>query len=222
MIKNLTKLIKHVEYQNSILARRINALSPNAMLSPLSTPTPLTTPSPVMPAPVKYMLESNYAKALKPIGVVADSTPIIQSNAEPKRIALSACNETPVIKKPVIKKVIAAPPIDKKQLISPQKVVEKYPKLARKSKITTLAVRLAKEAYFGKLHMSFCTFKGIGSYPALPEAEVEKMKRYLNTLCVPNLVTSKVEFEEIYKGCVDAVGQACKELRKKRLASENF
>jgi len=70
--------------------------------------------------------------------------------------------------------------------------------------------------------MSFCTFKGIGSYPALPEAEVKKLKSYLNTLCVPNLVTSKVEFEEIFKGCIDAIGQVCKELRKKQLTSEDF
>ena len=65
------------------------------------------------------MLECNYAKVLKPLGVAADSTPMIQINTEPRRIALSACNETPVIKKPVIKKVIAAIDIDKKELISP-------------------------------------------------------------------------------------------------------
>ena len=100
--------------------------------------------------------------------------------------------------------------------------MEKYPKLARKSKITILAVRLAKEAHFSKLNMSFCTFKGIGFCPALPEAEVKKLKSYLNTLCVPNLVTSKVEFEEIFKGCIDAIGQVCKELRKKQLTSEDF
>lgn len=119
-------------------------------------------------------------------------------------------------------KKITAPPINRQELITPQEVLEKYPKLAKKSKITTLAVRLAKEAYFGKEHMSYCTYKGVGSYPALPDSEVKQLKTFLRTLCIPQIVTSGVEFEEMYKDCVEAVGQACKELRKQRLAKENL
>ena len=42
------------------------------------------------------------------------------------------------------------PPIPIIPLIQPQMVVEKYPKLLLKSKLKTLAIKLVKEAYFGK------------------------------------------------------------------------
>ena len=70
--------------------------------------------------------------------------------------------------------------------------------------------------------MSYCTYKGVGSLPALPDTEVNKLKAFLRTLCIPQIVTSNVEFEGIYRACVEAVGQACKELRKQRLAKENL
>jgi len=60
--------------------------------------------------------ECSYAgkiPALKPLGVASNSMPMMRMNMEPKCIALSGCNETPVIKK-----VIAAPPIVKKIDIS--------------------------------------------------------------------------------------------------------
>ena len=129
----------------------------------------------------------------------------------------SSCGSTSsVLEKPT------PPPIDYEKLISPQEVVDKYPKLVKKSSISTLAVRLAKEAYFGKVHMSYCTFKGIGSCPGLPGKEVKKMKDFLHKLCVPRVVTTSVDFEKIYKSCVESVGQACKSLRKQCLAGESL
>ena len=84
----------------------------------------------------------------------------------------------------------------------------------------TLAVHLAKESYFGKLHMSYCTFKGIGNLPDLPEEETKKLKKLLHEICVPCMVTSTVDFEKIYKNCLEAVVQSCKALYKQHLAGE--
>ena len=39
-------------------------------------------------------------------------------------------------------------PIDMSQLIPPEQVLEKYPGLLRKDRLTRLAVRLAQESYF--------------------------------------------------------------------------
>ena len=52
--------------------------------------------------------------------------------------------------------------------------------------------------------------------------EVKKMKDFLHKLCVPRVVTTSVDFEKIYKSCMESVGQACKSLRKQRLAGESL
>lgn len=119
---------------------------------------------------------------------------------------------------PVVRNKVCPPPIDWKKLRSPEDVVEKYNSLLNKCKISTIAVRLAKEAYFGKEYMSYCTFRGIGSCPGLPEDDIKRMKTFLKSICVPRIVNSTVEFEAIYKTCVESIGQSCKSLRKQRLA----
>ena len=111
------------------------------------------------------------------------------------------------------------PPIDYSKLMTPQMVVNKYPKLCTGSKIPTLAVKLAKEAYFGPEVMSFCTFKGVGSCHALPQTQVKKMKDFLRTFSFPGIISSKVEFENVWSKCVESVGQKCKTLRNLRLAN---
>ena len=114
------------------------------------------------------------------------------------------------------------PLIQHNKLISPRDVVLKNPTLGSASKIPTLAVCLAKEAFFEKHVMSFCTFRGIGSCHALPEVEVAEMKAFLYKVCVPKYVTSKVEFECLYKECVESVGQSCKSLRKLCLSNQQL
>ena len=183
----------------------------------LSPPTPLR--SSIKPLPTMTPLPESSALLGSSMPSMTPSTATITA---PKHLALAASNvKKTQVSEETIKK-ITAPPINQQELITPQDVLEKYPKLAKKSKITTLAVRLAKEAFFGREHMSYCTYKGVGSLPALPDTEVNKLKAFLHTLCIPQIVTSNVEFEGIYRACVEAVGQACKELRKQRLAKENL
>ena len=105
------------------------------------------------------------------------------------------------------------PSIDKSTLVQPMEVLEKYPKLICLSKIPTLAVRLSKEAYFGKSIMAKCTVRGTGSYHALPEEELTEIKGFLFGLCHPRMTTTRCEFENTWKSCVDSIGQACKALR---------
>ena len=84
------------------------------------------------------------------------------------------------------------PPIPFAELISPQTVVEKYPKLLKVSKISTLAVRLAKESYFGCKVMASCTVRGVGDQPALPKTELDKLKTFLQKLTMPRFVSSRI------------------------------
>ena len=106
------------------------------------------------------------------------------------------------------------PPIDKASLLEPEAVLEKYPKLMTSAKLSTLAVRLSKEAYFGKTIMALCTVRGTGSFHALPGEELSKLKMLLFQQSHPRLIGNRVEFENTWKACVEAIGQAYKSLRK--------
>ena len=111
------------------------------------------------------------------------------------------------------------PAINYAELQSPNKVVGKYSKFLVRSKIPTLAVKLANEAFFGPTVMSYCTFQGVGSYHALPQQEVKKMKDFLYTVSFPSVVSSRIDFEDVWRKCVESVGQKCKKLRKRCLAN---
>lgn len=97
------------------------------------------------------------------------------------------------------------------QLLNPDLVVEKYYKLKIPSKISTLAVKLARESFFGTDLMAKCTVKGTREFGPLPEAELLKLKWFLSQL-FPTY--TKPDFEAAWKNCMDSIGQACKNLRK--------
>ena len=111
------------------------------------------------------------------------------------------------------------PPINHQELLNPTTVVDKYPKLLQHSKLPTLAVKLAVEAFFGPEVMSYCSFRGIGPNHALPQAEVKKLKDYLFKISSPGIVSSRCEFEIIWAKCVTSIGQKCKTLRNLRMAN---
>jgi len=50
------------------------------------------------------------------------------------------------------------------------------------SKISTLAVKLAKEAYFGKALMRNCTVRGTREQPGLPAEKLTELKQFLISL----------------------------------------
>ena len=112
------------------------------------------------------------------------------------------------------KKANPLPQINKESLLKPEDVVEKYSQFLTFSKIPTLAVRLAKESYFGKSIMARCTVRGAGKFHALPEKELKDMKFFLMKICVPRYTSSHTEFEVLWKNCTEAIGQACKSMRR--------
>ena len=94
--------------------------------------------------------------------------------------------------------------------LNPDLVVEKYYKLKIPSKMSTLAVKLARESFFGDELMAKCTVKGTREFGPLPEAELLKLKWFLSQLFP---IYAKHDFEEAWKSCVNSIGQACKNLR---------
>lgn len=105
------------------------------------------------------------------------------------------------------------PHINHEKMSDPQDVVDRNSKLLSKNKLPTLAVRLAKESYFGPEIMIRCTIRGIGSHHALPCIELDQLKKFLCSLALPRFVKRNVEFEEVWKLCINAIGQACKQYR---------
>ena len=64
-------------------------------------------------------------------------------------------------------------------LLQPTTVFQKYPNLLCKSKLETLAVKLAREAFFGDQVLMKCTVAGKRDYPALPPEELRQLKHAL-------------------------------------------
>lgn len=96
-------------------------------------------------------------------------------------------------------------------LSPPFVVVEKYPMLKCMSRMPTLAVKLARESFFGKNMMVKCTVQGCREHPPLPPETLSKLKTFLSHLFVEKC--TKPEFEGKWKICLNSIGQACKALR---------
>ena len=127
------------------------------------------------------------------------STSTSQSGASSSGTSPSANLPSTVLLKQIdkLKKENPLLAINKASLLSPESVVAKYPKLLKSEKIQTLSVCLAKESFFGKSIMSRCTVRGSGSFHALPESELQALKEYLISICIPRFAASKLDFQDI-------------------------
>ena len=102
--------------------------------------------------------------------------------------------------------------IKKDSLATIEDVLDKYPNLRGESKAGTLACKIAKEAIFGTDVLKQCTPNGTRELPALPFTELFELKKAM-FMQFPQYWRCPVEFEPVWKKCVDAVQQACKRLR---------
>ncbi|KAL5486770.1 hypothetical protein EMCRGX_G019293 [Ephydatia muelleri] len=78
------------------------------------------------------------------------------------------------------------------------------------SKASTLAVKLAKEAFFGDK----CTVAGSREFPELPHKEMQELKGVMLRQ-FPQFWQTPVQFELTWKDCCESIGQARKRLRDK-------
>ena len=107
--------------------------------------------------------------------------------------------------------------IDKTKLKPAEEVVAKYRTLRGESKAGKLAVRLAKESFFGEDVLAKCTVGGRRDLPALPVDELNELKQTM-FLQFPNYWPTPQEFEGVWSTITEAIGQAAKGLRKKGVA----
>lgn len=97
-------------------------------------------------------------------------------------------------------------------LISKQDALFKYSKLQTESRVETLAVKLAKEVFFGSAVMQRCTVSGCRGLPGLPVKEVNSLKETLFRI-FPKYQANPVGFEPLWATCVSSINQSCKQLR---------
>lgn len=103
--------------------------------------------------------------------------------------------------------------------MAPDTVILRNSKWVNGSHIGRLAVRLARESYFGKEEMKKCTVFGCQDKPALPRDTVEKLKMKVLSL-FPQFAAAPHEFEPLWSKCVGAINHHCAGLRSK--ASTSF
>ena len=101
----------------------------------------------------------------------------------------------------------------KEKLESADNILIAHAKLAVPSKIGTLAVKLARRAFFGPKVMAKCTVQGVRDCPGLPSAELSELKIALFR-SFPQYWPNPAEFESLWGTCIESLGQACKRLRK--------
>lgn len=103
--------------------------------------------------------------------------------------------------------------INKKKLLPPKTVIQNNQSLMCPSKVPTLALKLAKESFFGEDVMARCTFAGTRELPALPTTEKNHLKHLLLSL-FPQYWRSPHEFEPVWNACINSIGQGCNRLRR--------
>ena len=110
--------------------------------------------------------------------------------------------------------------INKKKLLPPKTVIRNNPSLMCPSKVPTLALKLAKESFFGEEVMGRCTFAGSRDLPALPSAEKQHLKHLLLSL-FPQYWRTPHEFEPVWTACINSIGQGCNHIRRSGKVSIN-
>ena len=101
--------------------------------------------------------------------------------------------------------------IQKEKLRDVAEVLQENIKLKTEGSAGNLCQKLAKQAIFGKEVMRKCTPAGTRDYPALPQAELKKLKEIMFQQ-FPRFHTCPGAFETVWKRCMVAVEQACKRL----------
>ena len=92
-------------------------------------------------------------------------------------------------------------------------ILRKYPTLRTECKMSILAVKLAREAFFGDSILKRCTPRGWNDLPALPQVELNYLKATLFAQ-FPRFWTCPEDFEKKWTTAQESIAQACKRLRK--------
>ena len=164
----------------------------------MSVPQPTFAPAPVAPVPPP-------TSEAPPVSQQSPATP-----HRPRKPADASTSPLPFNR--VSGNALPSSRIKKDKLKTVESVIKKYPKLKDECKAGRLACKLAQEALFGEEVMKECTPIGNRDLPALPQKELRELKKVM-FMQYPQYWKTAVEFEPVWKKCLEAVQQLCKRLR---------
>lgn len=98
------------------------------------------------------------------------------------------------------------------KLIPPADVIKRNSNLVTAKKAPQLAIKLAKQCYFGDSILVKCTVAGHRKFNALPTQPLNELKQAIFEL-FPIYHQNPVSFESLWKDCAESIGQYCKRLR---------
>ena len=103
--------------------------------------------------------------------------------------------------------------INKSPLLPVTTVIQNNADLVGKDgQMRTMALALAREAFFGEEVMVRCTAQGYGETPGLPHKELMELKEELRKL-YPIYWNNPLAFEQQWSKSLSSISQACKRLR---------
>ena len=234
-LKKVEDMQQYILQQLSCLQHQNYSYPPSAHLSPnylpfsprtsfASTPTslhfPLTSqssqPIPYLPpGPASYLPPTSQSTIpYLPPAPASYMPPVSQSSHSPSTPSRPQANATtsPLPLTKLQGNALPSSSIDKSKLLPVEKVIEQYPKLKSEGKAGTLACKIAKQALFGVDIMKRCTPIGNRELPGLPVKELKELKKVMFTR-FPQYWKTPVEFESVWKKCLESVQQGCKRLR---------
>lgn len=158
-------------------------------------------PYPILPyQPAQYLQPKQLVHAyeedsVSPNSQVSKCFPILGKTKKGQQVSLSSME------------------INKENLCSHDIVIKKNIHLHKEAHVEKLAVKLAKECFFGEDILKKCTVMGCRNIPALPLKELNDLKQVIFKL-FPSFWQNPAGFEtEIWSQCVNSIGQLCKRLR---------
>ena len=106
--------------------------------------------------------------------------------------------------------------INKSKLQPAARIIKNNSDLVGKDgKVTSLALILARECFFGEDVMIQCTPQGGSDKPGLPHAELMQLKEEIRKT-FPQYWNAPQEIEYLWVKCIGSIGQACKRVRSKQ------
>ena len=201
----MSERVEELEKKYLSLLSFVNKEKSPAPLTSQGPPTSMmpSVLGPRTPTPTQSVLSLNQEPLpVTPPCSLSLSTPNSTGQTEPEPVS-TAVAET-----------IVLTPSEPGELLKPDAVINKYPKLMSLANIGRLAVRLACESYFGKDLLKKCTVVGCNDKPALPKHLVLDLKAKLLSIH-PQFRTTPVEFEPFWCKCVGAINHCAAGLRAK-------
>lgn len=179
--------------------------------TPSATPAPLPSAA-LPPHSLPFTPQPPSHSPPRPLAPLPSTTPQPPQHSPPR----PAVTPQPLQRPPPSGRQLSSDIIHKSVLSSVSDVVQSNPDLVGKEgKMGTMAVILAREAFFGEEVMGMCTAKGYGDKPGLPLKELMALKQEMRNL-YPQYTHTNVAFEDKWLKCLEAISQTCKHVRTKQ------